>query len=128
MASFLKELTERLEANGAGTIGVDLFREHMPADASPATLLIATQPIVRSPDVPCYRKGAFSVIVRNDDPDAAHQKCLDISALLDLEEVTLGGFRFVWIHPRHDPLTFPLSAGRERETSVTFDLVYTTSS
>lgn len=120
----LQPILEHLQAQGLGEIGKTLFRHKMPHEV-PAGLLLASQtPIQIHPYLEAVRKGSFQVIARGATEDEVEQRLNQVSEILSVQGLVLGGMRFFYIRPEHEPLIFPRSESDFVEASVDFAFVY----
>ncbi len=123
MATFLDTLLAKLETDGLGTQGVDLFINNIPARVEEATALMSDlMPI--DPELPNYRKGRFQVVVRSRTHAAGYGRAQSVTAALTMENRALTGYKINYSRPQHEPFDFPRSEGNGLEFSVNFDVNY----
>jgi hypothetical protein len=124
----LEAIAIKLEVDGLGTRGVDLFYDNMPVAVTRGLLITAQMPIKRNLYVPSMRTGAFQVISRQlDDVDYVDPALILESAIASLsgQGVTIGSMNFRYIRAESDPFVFPRSDGDIIEASVNFDFLFT---
>jgi hypothetical protein len=124
----LNEIAGKLEADGLGQCGVDLFYDNMPVSVTRGLLITAQVPIKRNVYVASLRKGAFQVISRQlDDDDYVDPTLILENVILSLsgQGVTIGSMNFRYIRAESDPFVFPRSDGDIIEASVNFDFLFT---
>lgn len=117
-----------LSSIGHGTIGVDLFADHMPEHVVRGILVIARTTTQIDPYIHGLRRGEFRVIVRSDDDAAgaakANQLVEDLRLLEIKQEITLGNMCFKCLYPVHEPLKYPWSENGVLEFSINFRCTY----
>lgn len=118
----LQAIVDHLQANGLGTPGKDLFRGYMPAQVDTGVVVLARVAI----DEDAYsgiKKGPFQIVTRAASGDLAYDKAAAIKKVLRLEGVEIGGVRFKYILPKHEPLVYPRTDGGQYEASVNYQFV-----
>jgi len=115
-----------IETGGFGIKGESLFRGFMPSRVKEGVLLVTQVPSLISPYTG-LRQGAFQLIARASNEDRAREIAATIIPFLDrVDGLVCGTTNYHVVRARHDPLTFPASAGADvYEASVNFDVVYT---
>lgn len=123
-----KPIVDYLATLGRGTIGQDLFADHMPEKVKQGILVLSRTPTEINPYVSGLRNGQFKVIVRSDD-DAqgmtlATTLVNDLTLLAIQQEIILGNMQFKCLYPVHEPLKYPWSENGVTEFSISFSCVY----
>lgn len=118
----LQAILQYIQDQGHGTIGTDLFREHMP-DYQQAVLITSQVPIQIDPYT-CLCRGSIQVIARSIDEDLASNKAKQISSALRVSGVDIGDMHIYHMFPRNEPLVYPRSEGDLIEASVNVDISY----
>lgn len=121
----LESIADYLEAEGYGTIGVDIFAYRMPEGATEGVLF--TLPLVGvmiDHNMPGYYKSNFMMVVRAARIDTGIARAEALSDALTLYDTTLTNVRVNHIRPRFEPVVFPSSQGDNFEVSVGFDASY----
>lgn len=119
----LTELAGYIESNGLGTGGVDLFVASYPNE--PANLIALTQP---RPGVGIHTMKktldhvveAFTLTVRNEDPELAHDKAWAVFLLLDNFTGTISGIEYKLISGRGIPFSLGHDENRLTRWSCDF--------
>lgn len=124
----LYEIQSFLAAQGAGTIGVDLFAYHMPAVIDEGILVLSQVPSERDDIIDNYYRGEFQVVVRSKDRENGRLRCKQIAGILDGERRVMGDTNYRFIRSMHEPMGYPRSEGNSLEFSVNFQCAYLTSS
>ncbi len=119
----LMPIVQYLEHEGLGTIGKDLFRNHMPAQVDEGLLVTCQMPIVIDRYIGVCR-GSFQVIARSPDWERPRLKMIEVTNVLNGQGMILGNMLFHYIKPRHEPMLFPKSESDLVEASVNFDFVF----
>lgn len=106
------------------SIGTSLFQHSMPEGVD--GVLVRDNPYgsVINHELPKYRKNRFQVIVRAKDFLTASNLADTISSVLTISEKVMPGMEVRYIRPRHDPVSYPVSAGNYVEFSINFDAVF----
>lgn len=120
----LEPMAERLESEGLGSQGDDIFINFMPAEKTGLLLRYPFGGVMIDHDLPGYRKGSFQLIARGKDYETALELINQAIAALEMEEADLTGLRVKYMRPRHDPFTFPTSVGNNVEFLVNIDVCY----
>lgn len=123
----LEAIANELEAEGFGTVGVNIFYEEMPSAVDRGLLVTAMTPITRNPYAPDWRQGAFQVISRQLDDDDYQDPAAILENVINAisgEGKVIGDMTFRQLRARHDPFVFPKSNGNIVEASVNFDIVF----
>jgi hypothetical protein len=118
----LEAITGYIQAQGLGTQGVDLFYGYMPAEIDSGSVVLARVMI----DIDPYtgiNKGTFQVVSRAMKSAQAYDRAAAIKKVLRLEGAELGGVKFKFILPKHEPLVFPRTDGGQYEASVNYQFV-----
>lgn len=121
-----KPVAQFLEDEGFGNLGVNIFRDNMPAKAIPA-LLVTQQTADRiHPDVDCYAIGVFEVVAREKTFDAARATLNSVTDVMNGGK-TLGNMRFLHLRALNTPLVYPVTDADQVEASVLFEFrfIYT---
>lgn len=120
----LEAIAERLEQLGVGQRGESIFVDHIPTKAR-GILLREFDTTDIDHYLPNYRKSPFQVISRDSSRVAAKQKIDQaISALIISQETALTGILVKQMLPRHEPFSYPTSAGNNIEFVVNMDAWY----
>ena len=122
MKILLQAILLHLESNGLGVRGKTLFRGYMPAEVEVGSVVLVRTTIDEDPYTG-IRKGSFQVVCRADTGDEAGDQAVAIKRVLRLKGVEIGGVRFKFIQPKHDPLVYPRSDGGQFEASVNYQFV-----
>ena len=115
----LMPLLERLQMNGLGAAGTDLFLNMMPSTVTRATML--REPLTGTEinhELPEYYKTEFQVIVRSPDYEDGLRLIDDVVAALTLEEEVVEDMYFRYCRPKAQPVSFPISDGALIEYTV----------
>lgn len=121
----LESIAEYLEGLGYGRRGKDIFALHMPEKATVGILLLnPLQGVPIDHELPGYRKGHFTVIIRHSSYSDGKELAEQISNELTLLEKQLTDVLIKYVRPRTEPIAFPNSKGDNLEFAVTFDTAY----
>lgn len=112
-------IVDLIHEKGFGTVGVDLFHTHMPAQINTGTLVLTRVPILRDP-YNKLRQGTFQVVCRAPGIELAHDKASAIAKALCGEGAVVNWVKFLFIYPENEPLVFPRTEGSLFEASVNF--------
>lgn len=121
-------IAQKLQTLEFGSLGTNLFYEHMPVTVKRGLLVTAQTPITRDKYVARLRSGSFQVIARQLDDEDYQDPEVILNGVIDAiagENVIIGDMRFLYLRARHDPLVFPKSDGNVVEASVNFDILFT---
>lgn len=117
----LEPIAEYLEAQAAGTTGVDIFVYEMPHGVkSGVALLNSLSGTPIDHELPGYYKAPFQIVVRNPNYQAAEAKATEVMNLLTFERQVIGTMSFQYLRPNHLPVGYPRSDGDEVEFSINF--------
>jgi hypothetical protein len=120
----LEPIAERLELQGLGVQGHDIFINFMPAEATGLLLRYPVGGMGIDHDLPGYRKGSFQLIARGKEFEETKTLINQAVLALEMAEADLTGMRVKYMRPRHDPFTFPPSVGNNIEFVVNVDCAY----
>jgi hypothetical protein len=128
--NFLDQLATRLEAQGVGAVGTDIFLYNMPAQAKSGVLLLEPQLGARlDHELPGYRMVRYPITVRTSHPETGYQLAKKvISALTITRQQALGGFTVNYMRSVHEPVPFPVDEGDLVEYAVHVDTCYVVAS
>lgn len=108
----LMPVAQYLQTEGFGTLGLTIFLNHLPADATEAILirprLIGAK---MDHDLPGYLKFEFQVIVRGKTYAATQTKAIQVAKKLKMAATTLGTWHVNYLRPAHVPVGYPISLG-----------------
>lgn len=110
---------EKIQADGLGEIGVDLYVGTMPADVKRCAML--RDPLMGAAideEMEGFTKHQFQIIVRDIDPAAAWDRAKALGDALKVENVTGNGVVIRKMHPLTLPATYPQMDSDEMETSI----------
>lgn len=121
----LTPIANKLENEGLGTPGTDLFVNFMPMEAADAVLL--RSPLSGTeidPNLPGYYRCYFTAIVRTRDFVQGQEKMREIMRVLTIYDEDVDDIFVKRMYPKTLPVYFPISDGNFYEIQVTFDLVF----
>lgn len=122
----LLPIANRLEEQGVGTPGKDVFINFMPAAVQLGILLrdyFGGTPVV--PELPRYYKTSFMLIVRALDLETGHQLLRDaIVALSTNVDIVMDDYIFKYIRSRNLPFAYAPSPGQFIEISINMDCCF----
>ncbi len=121
----LDSIARKLQTDGLGTIGKEIFIDNMPAKATSGILLRSA--LLGSPidyELPGYRNTHFNVATRGKTHKAGEELMARVMLALTLGETKLTGMAIQHMRPRTDPVAFPLSEATIFEFLVIFEVVY----
>lgn len=126
--SLLATLCDYLQAQGFGAPGDTLFIGLMAQNVDNGILLRSPlQGIAYNYEMPGYfARVHFQMIVRCQDFAVGYDLATRASQALTLvdDSTSLPGYKINYLRPRHEPVSYPLSAGNNLEFSVNFDVNY----
>jgi hypothetical protein len=121
----LRDIADIIEQAGEGTIGMDLFLYHSPADVSQCTLLYpSNDPPLIDPERPGYLVGKFQVIRRDINHTSGFEKCRAISDALTLYETETQNIKIKQLRPLYQARAYRRSDNGILEFSITFKINY----
>lgn len=123
----LELLAEFLQTRGLGTVGVSIFVDFMPAQASGILLRSNPGGEVIDHELPGMLMANFMLIARNDgyeETRLAAQRAIYELQLGAKHRLQLSTFEFRSILGRTKPFTFPPAQGSQREFAANLDVVY----
>lgn len=120
-------LLQKLEDEGLGKIGTSLTLNTMPLSITKGICLrskISGDAI--NYEIPGLGRGEYRVITRASSAEASKQLLLQAIKVLGVngQPVTIGGMRVRYNRPLTSPMTFPVSEGNLRESSVNMSICY----
>jgi hypothetical protein len=118
-------LANRLQSEGVGVIGTDIFVHHLPEDIPSGILLLDNYVYRTTSEIPGYRRGQFRIVVRAK----THKEGFGIShasiAALSMVRQSFPGIEIKLSEAMHDPIAFPTSTHtKSREHVTNFSVVY----
>lgn len=118
-------LSKKLQTDGVGRIGKDIFVQYMPETAETG-ILIRNSFLggLIDYELPGYRRDKFSLIVRSKKYKTAEELMRKAMKSLTLSETTLPGMDIRYIRPERDFVTYPLNESDLHEFLVIFEAVY----
>lgn len=117
-----EELLQHLEFIGIGSIGIDLFRSHLPDEVLSGTLLLTLMPIDIDQHAANYCRGSIQIVCRDPSEDAAVDKANSVINAIGVGSFELDSIKVIKLKAKHLPLPYPRSAGGLVEASVNFDI------
>lgn len=120
----VKQFAEYLEENGVGTIGKDIFVQHLPERAASTSIMLKNSlegtPIDH--ELPGYRRGRFQAVIRckANKFEEGEELAQLVSDTLTCYEKAIGEFHFNYLRPISEPVAYQLSDGANYEFSVNF--------
>jgi hypothetical protein len=121
----LEVLGQYLTNYGFGALGDRVFVHSMPDTALEGILLLGSLRGAQvDREIPNWRTASFQIIVRHKDLLLGAALCSAVAQRLTLTNIELDHIHFRHLHPRNDPVVFPLSKGAYLELSVTCEAVY----
>lgn len=119
-------LAQKMEIDGLGILGTDIFINMIPAECKQGILL-------RNPlrgtaidyELPGYYKAKFQLIVRAQGYPEGEELINAAFASLTLSNVALGVMQVQFMRPITKPVVFPLSKGNLLEFAADFETVFT---
>lgn len=121
----LEILAHKLQTDGVGKKGVDIFIQHMPQSAETGILL--RMPYIGAPidyELPGYRRERFNLIVRSKKYQTAEALVRKAMTSLTVSETQLTGMDIRFMRPERLPISYPLSEADMTEFLVIFEAVY----
>lgn len=122
----LLPITNRLEEQGVGTPGRDVFIDFMPAACQLGILLrdyFGGTPT--APELPGYYKTSFMLIIRAPEVGAGQQLMTDAIAALTLNtDTVMDDYLFKYVRARNLPFMYPPSPGQLVEISINMDCCF----
>lgn len=121
----LKAMATKLQKDGIGQWGVDIFIGHMPEGAQSGILLRGA--LIGTPidyDLPNYRKTKFTLAARGVGYVQTQDLAKRASESLTIAETQLKGMDIRFVRPRTEPVAFPINDADLFEFLVIFDAVY----
>lgn len=121
----LMPLADRLEAQGFGTKGKDIFIHMIPADSPKGVLL--REPLRGTPidyELPGYFKTTFRVIARAPSYQEGSALINAVIPALTVQNSIVGTMSVRWFRPKAKPVPYSLSDGNLIEFAVEFEAVY----
>jgi hypothetical protein len=127
--NFLDQLASRLESQGIGAVGTDIFLYNMPAQAQTGVLLLEPQLGARiDHELPGWRMVRYPLTVRSPHPQSGYELAVRvISALTITRQQALGGFLVNYVRSVHEPVPFPVDEGDLVEYAIHVDTCYVVS-
>lgn len=110
---------EKIQSDGLGEIGVDLFVGTMPADVKRCAML--RDPLYGAQideEMEGFAKHQFQIIVRDMDPLAAWERAKALGDALKVDSVTGDGIVIRKMYALDLPATYPKMDSDELETSI----------
>ena len=121
----LQAIVDRIEIEGLGVPGVNLFRMFMPASVEEGLVVLPSQlPVEIDMYTTVKRQGQFRVVARGIDWDGPRNLLMEVSKVLHGEGLQFGEEYYFYMIPQHEPLLYPLSDGDLVEGSVSFNCCY----
>lgn len=120
---YLDTLLNKLQADGIGTVGVDLFMYFAPDDVDNCIIVTGgTEPPQVCIETPKYYKGKIQIIIRNKEYDAGFAKCDALMASLTDYNFEDAKAKFKQILPLHLPRVYRRAESGIIEMSINFDI------
>jgi hypothetical protein len=121
----LAAIAERLELQGQGTRGQDIFTNHQPVTKMGILLRQPFGGSMLDHELPGIRHTSFQLVVRDTTRQAALTRMnAAIAAIATELELDFTGMHVKYIRQRHEPLEFPVSVGNLVELLVNMDTCY----
>lgn len=122
----IKALADRLEDQGMGQVGRDVFYFSAPETAGECLLVLDNlDPTPRDEELPGYKESHFRVIVRRLDYDEAISTAKDVITAMEMQRGTLGDMVIKRLRAEFDPIAYPIPMSDMIEVSVNFCAYYT---
>lgn len=121
----LEVLAHKLQTDGVGIKGVNIFVHHMPQSAETGILLkMPYIPPLIDYELPGYRRERFNLIVRSKKYQTGEELARKAVTSLTLSETQLTGMDIRYMRPERDLVPYPLNEADMTEFLVIFGVVY----
>lgn len=120
----LEAIAQRLQTTGVGTQGKDIHIGHMPAERDG---ILLRQPFGGSDidhELPGWRQTSFQLVVRGKSFKDTQALIKNAVVQLTMLESPCSTIYVRYMRPKHDPLSYPLSAGGRFEFVVNMEVCY----
>jgi hypothetical protein len=125
MMNLFMAVADLIQSAGLGTLGTDVFIGTIPAEVKSAVML--REPLngaIIDDGLRGFFNTEFQVIVRDPDPQAGYNRCLEISKALRVNRITSNGVEITWLVPKTLPISYPKGNADDIEVSCRMSVGY----
>jgi hypothetical protein len=121
----IKSLADRLEEQGMGQVGRDIFYFSAPEGIGECLLVLDNlEPTTRDEELPGFKESRFRVIVRRLDYDVAISTAKNVIVAMEMRRGAIGDMSVKRLRAEFDPIAYPLPMSDMIEVSVNFCAYY----